>query len=75
MTVEESAHVTFDESNPKSVEVKVVDCAGIIEKTYLEDKYQDKHQDQEEDQSKTEDIQAEKVKSISSKSFQIMEGY
>lgn len=36
-TIEESIHVTFDETNPKTIEVKVVDCAGILENTVLED--------------------------------------
>ena len=31
MTIEESIHVTFDESNPKSLERKVDDLPGILE--------------------------------------------
>lgn len=41
LTIEESVHVTFDDSNPKSIEVKVVYCTGILEKKSLEDKEQD----------------------------------
>ena len=31
MTIEESIHVTFDESNPKGLERKVDDLAGTLE--------------------------------------------
>lgn len=46
MITEESFHVTFDESNPKPVEVKVVDYACIQEKKNLEE-------NQEPNQEKT----------------------
>lgn len=36
-TIEESFHVTFDESNPKTVEVEVINCAGILERAIMED--------------------------------------
>lgn len=35
LTIEESLHITFDESNPKSVEVEVIYYVGILEKMYL----------------------------------------
>lgn len=54
-TIKESINVTFNESNPLSVEVKVVDYASILKKTSLEDKDQDKNQNQEEDQGQTEE--------------------
>lgn len=41
MTIEESIHVIFDESNSMLVEVEVVDCADILERLFLEDKNQD----------------------------------
>lgn len=36
MTTEELFHVTFDETNPKPLEVEVIDCESILEKTNLE---------------------------------------
>lgn len=39
MIIEEYLHVTFDETNFKSiVEVEVIDCVCILEKNLLEDK-------------------------------------
>lgn len=40
-------------------EVEVVDCARVLEKTYIEDNDQNKDQGQEEHQIKIEDTQAE----------------
>lgn len=61
MTLEEFIHVTFDESNPLSVEVDVVERASILKKTSLEDDDQDKYQYQcqEEDQILNEETRAE----------------
>lgn len=41
MTTEEFFHVTFGETNHKSIEVEVVDCADILEKTTLKEKVKD----------------------------------
>lgn len=41
----ELVHVTYDEYNPLFVEVENVYFTGILEKTYLEDKYHSKGQD------------------------------
>lgn len=43
-------HVTFDEINPKSLEVDFVDYAGILGKKSLEDKDQDQDQDKYKNQ-------------------------
>lgn len=45
--IKESIHVKFDKSNPKTIQVEVVDYAGIQEKTSTED-------DQELNQAKNE---------------------
>lgn len=52
MSIKESIHVIFYETNPKSMEVKVVDFAYIWEKTLLEDKDTNKDKDQSEDKNK-----------------------
>jgi hypothetical protein len=41
MTVEESVHVSFDKSNPKSLGKVVDDLADILESMTLEEKKQD----------------------------------
>lgn len=41
MSIKESFHVTFDKSNPKSVEVRVSDCVGILKNILLEDQDKD----------------------------------
>lgn len=38
LMIEASVQVTFNESNPKSIEVEVVDYVGILEKMSPEDK-------------------------------------
>lgn len=63
--IEQSFHVFIDESKPLSIEVEIVVCVGILEKTSLKDKDQgkdqgkDQYKDQEEYQSKTRYIQFE----------------
>lgn len=52
MSIKELIHVTFYETNPKSMEVKFVDFAYIWEKTLLEDKDANKDKDQSEDKNK-----------------------
>lgn len=47
LTTKESFHVTFDESNRKPLEVEVIDCASVLEKTNLEE-------NQEPDQGQNE---------------------
>jgi hypothetical protein len=37
MTIEESIHVTFDESNPKGLERKVDDLVGTLEDMSIHD--------------------------------------
>lgn len=36
--IKESIYVTFDEYNPKTIKVKVIDYAGIFERTNLKEK-------------------------------------
>lgn len=50
MTIEESFHVILDESNPLSIEVDVVDCICILEKTSLKDDDLDKDKDQSQEE-------------------------
>lgn len=63
VAIEESLHVTFDESNPSSIEVDVVDYEGILEKTSIEDDDQEKDQGQgqENDQSLNGETQDEEA--------------
>lgn len=60
-TIKEFVLITFDESNPLSVEVEVVDYEGILEKTFPKDDNQNKNQDQgqEKNQSLNEETQDE----------------
>lgn len=48
MTIEESVHVTFDETNHKLVELEVVDCTCILENITLEEKDQEVEQSQDQ---------------------------
>lgn len=54
-TTEELLNVTFDESIPKHVEVEVVDCACILEKTSLKDN-QESDREQNENQVTGEEL-------------------
>ena len=54
-TMEEYVYIIFDETNLKSVvEINVFDCASIIEKTLLEEKYpnEDKYKDKKTNEDK-----------------------
>ena len=42
-------HITFDESNPKPLEVEVIDRAGILKKTNLKENKQETEQGQSYD--------------------------
>lgn len=37
LKIEESFHVTIDESNPLTIELDVVNLLGILEKTFMDD--------------------------------------
>lgn len=54
LTIEESIHVIFYESNPKSIEVEIIDCASIMEKMSLE--YKEKNEDHEINQDKEKKV-------------------
>lgn len=49
LTTDESVHVTFDECNPKTLEVEVIDYAIILGKTNMED---GQHPDQGKNKNK-----------------------
>lgn len=52
---EELVHVTFDISNPKSLEAEMINCACRLEKTNLEKKDQGPVQDQSHNQVTNEE--------------------
>lgn len=62
MTTEESNHVTQDESNPKPVEVKVIDCACILEKISQKDN-EELDQEQNENQVTEEKLVQNQISS------------
>lgn len=43
--------VTFNETNPKTLEVEVIDCEGILEKINLEENDQEAEQSQSQSQN------------------------
>lgn len=61
MTIEQSDHVTVDETNPKSIEVEVFDYAINLEKTLLEDQYHNKSQNQDQDKNEEKYKSKEKI--------------
>lgn len=52
LTIIESIHISLNENNPNFVEIKVFDCAGILDKTLLEDKKPTKDINQIEEKDK-----------------------
>lgn len=55
VTIDKLIHVTFYEIIPKLIEIEVLDCASILEKTLVEYRDQDKNQDHDQDKNQEKD--------------------
>ena len=61
LIIEESIHPTFNESNPKPLELQVIDYACILEKKNLEENDQEQDQDRNENQVTDEELTQEQI--------------